>query len=358
MAVAIITGAGGLVGQAAVRLFAAEGLDVVGIDNDMRKVFFGDSSSTAWCQENLIRTVTGYRHENIDVRDEAEIKRVFKHYGGDIALILHSAAQPSHDWAARDPVTDFTINANGTLILLEAMRQHCPDAVFLNMSTNKVYGDTPNRLPLVEGETRWEVSPDHPYAESGIDESMSIDMSVHSLFGVSKAAGDLLVQEYGCNFGFKTANFRGGCLTGPAHSGAELHGFIAYLARCAVGDVPYTVYGYKGKQVRDDLAKAFWHVFRAPKSGETYNMGGGSYANCSVLEAIDLAQQMTGREMRWTLDDNNRMGDHIWWISNLGRFQSHYPGWAPTYTMESMMREIVETLVERLSTKKESQSSA
>ena len=353
MSIAIVTGSAGLVGAAAVRLFAEKGLDVIGVDNDMRKAFFGDEASTAWNRDLLLKTVPGYQHESIDIRDKEAIYQLFGRFGRDIEVILHTAAQPSHDWAAQDPFTDFTINANGTLILLEAFRAHCPDAVFLNMSTNKVYGDAPNELPLVEEETRWSINPTHPFAGHGIDESMSIDTSVHSLFGVSKAAGDLLVQEYGRNFGFKTACFRGGCLTGPAHSGAQLHGFLAYLARCAVTNTPYTIFGYKGKQVRDnlhsdDLARAFWAVFEAPREGEIYNMGGGTYANCSVLEAISLCEKIIGRPMTWLLGDDNRTGDHIWYISDLRLFQTHYPDWAPGYTMESMTREIIDALSQRL----------
>ena len=352
MSVAIVTGSAGLVGDAAVRLFAERGLDVVGIDNDMRRAFFGAEASTAWNRDRLIRSVPRYAHHDIDIRDEAAVGSLFERHGKDTAVIVHAAAQPSHDWAARDPVTDFTVNAQGTLVLLEAMRRHCPAAVFLYMSTNKVYGDTPNRLPLVELETRYAVAPEHPFASFGIDESMSIDMSVHSLFGVSKAAGDLLVQEYGRNFGFRTACFRGGCLTGPAHSGAQLHGFLAYLARCAVSGTPYTIFGYKGKQVRDnlhsdDLARAFWEVFQAPRSGEAYNMGGGSHANCSVIEAIELCQMLAGREMDWTLSDDNRTGDHIWYVSDLRRFKSHYPSWSPGHSMTSMTREIIEALQAR-----------
>ena len=353
MSVAIVTGSAGLVGAAAVNLFATRGLDVVGIDNDMRKSFFGDAASTAWNRDLMLKTVANYRHEDIDIRDQDKIGALFKEFGEDIAVVIHTAAQPSHDWAANDPFTDFTINANGTLVLLEAFREHCPNAVFLNMSTNKVYGDALNELPLIEGATRWSLAPDHRFAVHGIDETMSIDASVHSLFGVSKAAGELLVQEYGRNFGFKTACFRGGCLTGPAHSGAQLHGFLAYLARCAVTDTPYTIFGYKGKQVRDnlhsdDLARAFWSVFEAPRAGEIYNMGGGTYANCSVLEAIDLCEDITGGPMNWSLDEENRTGDHIWYISDLRRFQMHYPEWEPKHTMETMTREIIEALQYRL----------
>ena len=353
MSIAIITGSSGLVGAAAVKLFAEKGLDVIGIDNDMRKTLFGNTASTDWNRKLLLETVPRYRHENLDVRNREGIETLFRKFGDKIAVVIHAAAQPSHDWAVNDPFTDFTINANGTLVLLEAIRAHCPEAVILNMSTNKVYGDEPNALPLIEEATRWSPHPDHPYAKHGINESMSIDKSVHSLFGVSKAAGDLLVQEYGRNFGFKTACFRGGCLTGPAHSGTQLHGFLSYLVRCAVTETPYTIFGYKGKQVRDnlhseDLARAFWAVFETPRKGETYNMGGGIYANCSVLEAIALCERITEKPMHWTLSGENRAGDHIWYVSDLRHFQSHYPNWQPLHTMESMMEEIIEATKNRL----------
>ena len=252
MSVAVVTGSTGLIGAEAVRLFASRGLDIVGIDSDMRAQFFGPSASTRWKREQLTAEIPGYTHIDSDIRDIAAIDRVFRRHGKAISVVIHCAAQPSHDWAARDPMTDFTVNANGTLTLLEATRKHCPEAVFLFLSTNRVYGDTPNKLPLVELETRWELDPSHPYAAEGIDESMSIDASTHSLFGVSKAAADLMVQEFGRYFGMKTACFRGGCLTGSGHSGAELHGFLSYLMKCAVTGAPYRVFGYQGKQVRDN----------------------------------------------------------------------------------------------------------
>ena len=279
---------------------------------------------------------------------------VFRRYGRSIALIIHTAAQPSHDWAAREPLTDFTINANGTLILLEMTRQHCPHAPFIFTSTNKVYGDTPNRLPLVESETRWTLEETHPYSQHGIDESMSIDGSMHSLFGASKVAADLLVQEYGRYFGMKTACFRGGCLTGPGHSGAELHGFLSFLVKCAVADRPYTVFGYKGKQVRDnihsrDLVRAFWHFSQAPRSGEVYNIGGGPESNCSMLEAIGAVERLTGRPMRWSYREANRTGDHIWWVSDIRKFHAHFPDWKLTYSIDRIVEEIYHEMSDRLS---------
>jgi CDP-paratose 2-epimerase len=348
MSIALITGSSGLVGAAAARLFADRGLDVVGIDNDMRRYFFGASASTQAARAALEAGLRRYKHLDLDVRDQDGIAKLFRDYGKDIAVVIHAAAQPSHDWAAREPATDFTINANGTLALLEAVRVSCPDAPFLFCSTNKVYGDTPNRLPLVEQEQRWELV-EHAFAAHGIDESMSIDATTHSLFGVSKTAADLLVQEYGRYFGLKTACFRAGCLTGPGHAGAVLHGFLAYLMRCAVKGEPYTVFGYKGKQVRDnlhaaDLADAFWCFFQRPRVAEIYNIGGGRFANCSMLEAIALCDELTGRPLRWTYSDEHRVGDHIWWISDTRRFRSHYPEWRPAYDLRKTLTEIRDAL--------------
>jgi CDP-paratose 2-epimerase len=353
MPVAVVTGATGLIGAEAVAFFAREGLDVVGIDNDMRRYFFGDEGSTAWRRAALQRDVPRYRHVDADIRDEAAMARVFAHYGRSIAVVIHTAAQPSHDWAAREPLTDFTTNANGTLIVLEMTRTHCPDAPFIFTSTNKVYGDTPNRLPLVELERRWSIAASHPYSAHGIDEAMSIDASMHSLFGASKAAADLLVQEYGRYFGMKTACFRGGCLTGPGHSGAQLHGFLSYLVKCAVAGQPYTVFGYKGKQVRDnihshDLVNAFWQFSQAPRCGEVYNIGGGPASNCSMLEAIASVERLTGRALPWSYSDTNRAGDHIWWVSDIRKFQQHYPGWNITYTLDRLIEEIHAEMSERL----------
>ena len=353
MSVAIITGSAGLIGAEATRFFAAKGLDIVGIDNDMRRYFFGEDASTAWSRQRLEASVKRYRHYDIDIRDQSALEAIFKTYGSNIILVLHTAAQPSHDWAAREPFTDFTVNANGTLNLLEFTRRYAPEAIFIFISTNKVYGDTPNHLPLVELETRWELDPNHPFSTAGIDETMSIDATLHSLFGASKIAADVLVQEYGRYFGMKTACFRGGCLTGPGHSGAQLHGFLAYLVKCAVTDTPYTVFGYKGKQVRDnihsyDLVSAFWHFFLEPRSGEVYNLGGGRFSNCSMLEAIAITERLIGRPMRWSYSENNRIGDHIWWISDIRKMQAHYPDWSLTYNIERIIAEIYEEQVARL----------
>ena len=354
MSIAIVTGSSGLVGAESVRFFAAKGLTVVGIDNDMRRFFFGDEASTDWCRRQLESEIPGYRHESVDIRDVDAIEKLFGALGADISLVIHAAAQPSHDWAATDPQTDFTINANGTLNLLEATRKHCPDAVFIFISTNKVYGDTPNRLPLEEQETRWELPESHPYGTHGIDENMSLDQNLHSLFGVSKVAADLMVQEYGRYFGLKTGTFRGGCLTGPGHSGAQLHGFLAYLVKCAIEDEPYTVIGYGGKQVRDniharDLVSAFWQFFRAPRAGEVYNMGGSRHSNCSMREAIDMTQELTGRPMRWSYREQNRAGDHIWWVSDVRKFQDHFPDWRYEYAIRDILSEIHGEMLERTS---------
>ncbi|MEC7986526.1 MAG: NAD-dependent epimerase/dehydratase family protein [Myxococcota bacterium] len=353
MSVALVTGSAGLVGSDAVRYFAQQGMDVVGIDNDMRAYFFGEASSTAWNRDLLSKEVASYTHHNIDIRDSEPLRTVFERYGSDISLILHTAAQPSHDWAAKEPMTDFSVNAVGTLNLLELTRKYCPKSVFIFVSTNKVYGDRPNTLPLLEHETRWEISQEHPYFRNGIDEEMSIDNSMHSLFGASKAAADLLVQEYGRYFDMKTACFRGGCLTGPQHSGAQLHGFLAYLVKCAIMGTPYTVFGYKGKQVRDnihsrDLTRAFWSFYQEPRVAEIYNIGGGRFSNCSMLEAIRKCEVLTQKPFSYRLSEQNRMGDHIWWISDTSKFQSHYPDWQQKYDIDALLEEMVDVMTRRL----------
>ena len=355
MKTAIVTGAAGLIGSQSVRFLSEKGFRVIGIDNDMRRYFFGDSASTGWMLEELRSTVPHFENHNVDIRDADRIFAIFADLSTDVELVLHTAAQPSHDWAAREPMTDFTINAYGTLTLLEATRQHCPGAVFVFTSTNKVYGDTPNRLPLIELEERWEVDPAHPYAARGIDESMTIDDSLHSIFGASKVAADVMVQEYGRYFGMKTGVFRGGCLTGPAHSGAELHGFLAYLMQCAITGREYRIYGYRGKQVRDnihsyDLVNAFYHFYLAPHAGEAYNMGGSRFSNCSMLEAIGLCEEITGKKMRTQYVDTNRIGDHIWWISDVSKFCGHYPEWNLTKNVGSILEEIYAAQVKRLTT--------
>jgi CDP-paratose 2-epimerase len=348
MSIALVTGSAGLIGSETCKKFHAEKFDVVGIDNDMRSRFFGPEASTAGTRERLQASLKGYKHQNIDIRDNDAVTKLFRELGREIKVVVHTAAQPSHDWAAREPHTDFGVNAVGTLNLLEATRNYCPEAPFIFTSTNKVYGDAPNNLPLVELETRYEIASSHVY-KPGIDETMSIDQCKHSLFGASKAAADLLVQEYGRYFGMKTVCFRGGCLTGPAHAGTELHGFLAYLMKCTAMGQPYRVFGYKGKQVRDnihshDLVDAFWEYFKAPRSAEVYNMGGSRHSCCSMLEAIDGCEKISGRKLRWTYVEENRSGDHIWWISNVAKFQSHYPNWQYRYNMDGILHEIHEAL--------------
>ena len=352
MAICLITGSGGLIGGETSRFFANKGFDVVGIDNDMRSYFFGEQASTRWHVDSLKKGLASYTHHSDDTRDEKAMDALFARYGKDIAVVVHTAAQPSHDWAAREPLTDFDVNARATLVLLEATRKHCPEAAFIFTSTNKVYGDTPNSLPLVELETRWELDTSHPWHARGIDETMSLDMCTHSVFGASKVAADIMVQEYGRYFDMNTVCFRGGCLTGSGHSGAELHGFLAYLVKCGVTGAPYTIFGYDGKQVRDnihssDLVNMFWHYIQAPRPGEVYNAGGGRHSNCSMLEAIALCEKTTGRAFNWTLGEDNRVGDHIWWISDVSKFQSHYPDWAYTHGIEDIIKEIHANSVER-----------
>ncbi|MDQ3753860.1 MAG: NAD-dependent epimerase/dehydratase family protein [Acidobacteriota bacterium] len=351
MSAVLITGSAGLIGSAAAQFFCRQGHHVIGIDNDMRRRFFGAEASTQWKRDLLVRDYANYVHHDSDIRDRTVIENIFREYGSEIELVVHTAAQPSHDWAARDPHTDFTINANGTLTLLEATRQFSPDAVFIFTSTNKVYGERPNELPLVEQENRWEIEPSHQY-RAGIDESMSIDATKHSLFGASKVAADVLVQEYGRYFGMKTACFRGGCLTGPDHSGTQLHGFLSYLMKCVMTGTPYTVFGYNGKQVRDnihsqDLVNAFDHFYRAPRVAEVYNIGGGRFCNCSMIEAIALCEEIAGKKLEWSYAETNRIGDHIWWISDISKFGEHFPAWRLQHDLRAILEEIFEKNTER-----------
>ena len=344
MKIALVTGSCGLIGSETCKRLDAEGYEVVGIDNDMRRYFFGDEASTAPTLKTL-RQLKNYRHEDVDIRDWRAVDTTFSKYGSRIAAVVHTAAQPSHDWAAREPLTDFGVNATGSMHLIEATRLHCADAAFIFTSTNKVYGDTPNRLPLVEKEKRWELDESHAWFAKGIDETMSIDQTKHSIFGASKVAADVMIQEYGRYFGMKTGVFRGGCLTGPAHAGAELHGFLAYLMKCTVTGRPYNVFGYKGKQVRDnihsaDLVDAFVHFINAPRTGEVYNIGGSRHSNCSMLEAIALCEEISGKKLQWTYKEDNRIGDHIWWISDVSKFQSHYPVWKYRYGLHEILEEI------------------
>ena len=352
MTTVLVTGSAGLIGSEAAAYFAQQGFEVVGIDNDMRRQFFGDEASTQPNRQRLEKQLGDkYHHHVLDIRDREAVDQLFADRGYDTSLIIHTAAQPSHDWAATDPHTDFEVNALATLNLLEATRKHCADAVFIFTSTNKVYGDAPNELPLVEQETRWEIESGHRY-DRGIDESLTIDQSKHSLFGVSKAAADLMVQEYGRYFGIKSACFRGGCLTGPQHAGTQLHGFLAYLMRCTITGTPYTVFGYRGKQVRDnihsqDLVSAFDHFFRSPRVGEVYNIGGSRHSHCSMLEAISLCEEIADKKLNWKYEETNRIGDHIWYVSDVGKFQSHYPNWSYEHDLKATMIEIYEAICER-----------
>src|SRR5450755_2317758 len=345
----IVTGSAGLIGSETVKHFASDGYHVVGLDNDMRSRFFGAEASTQKTRDLLVKTVRDYEHHDLDIRDAKGVLELFREHRNVIAAVVHTAAQPSHDWAARDPQTDFTVNANGTLNLLEAAREVCPEAPFVFTSTNKVYGDTPNRLPLRELPLRWEIAEGHEY-EPGISETMSIDCTKHSLFGASKAAADILVQEYGRYFGMPTACFRGGCLTGPSHAGTELHGFLAYLMRCTVTGNPYRIFGYKGKQVRDnihshDLVQMFWQFFQKPRSGEVYNAGGSRHSNCSMLEAIDECERISGKKLQWTYVEDNRIGDHIWWVSDVRKFQAHYPNWKFQFDLKAILQQIHQAVI-------------
>ncbi len=350
MPTAIVTGSGGLIGSESAARLMTDGYDVIGIENDTRSRLFGPEASTNHVTERLRKQFPGFRSLDLDIRDADGIGRVFSE-AGEIDLIVHTAAQPSHDWAAGDPQADFAINANGTLNLLQATRENCPEATFVFTSTNKVYGDTPNRLPLLDAGKRLELPEDHPYF-GGIDTTMSIDSTLHSLFGVSKAAADLLVQEYGRYFEMPTVCFRAGCLTGPNHAGAQLHGFLAYLMKCTAAGEPYTVFGYEGKQVRDnlhaaDLVDAFLLFHANPRAAAVYNIGGGRGNACSVLEAIELCEGIAGRELRWELSDESRIGDHRWWISDLDEFGSDYGGWRPERDLETTLREIFDANADR-----------
>ena len=347
MNIAIVTGSGGLIGSQSVKYFSDKFDLVVGIDNDQRSYFFGKEASTKASTKKLGADFKNFVSLNADIRNEKKIFEIFKKYGTDIKLVIHTAAQPSHDWAAREPFTDFSINATGTLNMLEATRQFAPKAVFIFTSTNKVYGDTPNYLPLEELETRWEIAPSHNYFKHGIDEFMSIDHSKHSIFGASKVAADVMVQEYGKYFQMNTGIFRGGCLTGPNHAGAELHGFLSYLMKCCIIGKQYTIFGYKGKQVRDnihsfDLIRMFDEYYMNPRQGEVYNAGGGRFSNCSMMEAIALSEKITGNKMNYQYSDDNRIGDHIWYISDTNKFKAHYPNWEQKYDCQDILVQIYE----------------
>lgn len=341
----LITGSNGLIGSEAVRFFHDIGLDVDGVDNNMRADFFGPAGDTTWNRRRLERLCPGFTHHDVDIRDRRAVMELFR--SNDYGLIVHAAAQPSHDLAARRPFDDFDVNAVGTLNLLESTRQHCPEAVFIHVSTNKVYGDGPNRIELREMETRWDYA--DPRYEHGIPEDFPVDHCLHSLFGASKLAADVMAQEYGRYFGLKTGIFRGGCLTGPAHSGVELHGFLNYLIKVALEEGEYTIFGYKGKQVRDqihsqDVISAFWHFAQNPRPGEVYNLGGGRENAASLLECVDLIEKVGGRRPRLKYSEKHRIGDHICYYSDLRKLRAHYPEWRLTYSVEAIVEEMVQAM--------------
>ena len=345
MSLAIITGSTGLVGSEAVNFFSDKGFDVIGVDNNLRKFFFGKDGSTIWVKNKLLKRNKNFKNLNLDIRNYEKLKKIFKRYSKNISLIIHCAAQPSHDYGINYPIIDFNVNATGTLNLLELTKKYCPNSPFIFMSTNKVYGDNPNRLKLIEKKTRFELPKTNKYYR-GIDETMSIDDNTHSFFGVSKSYGDLLVQEYGKNFGLNTACFRAGCITGPNHSGAKLHGFLSYLVKASLTKGQYTVIGYKGKQVRDnihsnDLVECFWSFFKKPKKGEIYNVGGCRFSNCSVVEALELIEKVTGNIIKKKYEKRNRVGDHIWYISSMKKFKKHFPNWKHKYSTKKIIEELI-----------------
>ena len=342
----IVTGSIGLIGSSVSEFYLNNNKQVIGIDNDLRKYFFGLSGSNKWKEKNLKKD-KNYIHYSLDIRNKSKIFKIFKKYKKKIKGIIHTAAQPSHDWAAKEPFTDFEVNANGTLNLLEATRIFCPEAPFVFTSTNKVYGDTPNFLPLEEKKLRYEIKKNHKYFKKGIDETMSIDHSTHSIFGASKTSADLLVQEYGRYFNMKTATFRGGCLTGENHSGAKLHGFLSFLVKSIVSNKKYFVFGYKGKQVRDnihslDVVSAFNEFIKKPKiGGKVYNLGGGRKNSCSILEAIKIIESLSGKKSNYKILNKNRIGDHIWWISDNSKFKKDYPEWEIKNNLDLLLEKMI-----------------
>ena len=348
MSIALITGSSGLIGSASAYFFASKGLEVVGIDNNFRQRFFGKEGSTIWQKQKLKNKIKKYKHFNTDIRNHSNLEKIFKKFKKKISVIIHCAAQPSHDYGKNFPMLDFEINAKGTLNMLEMTKLYCPEAVFIHMSTNKVYGDNPNNLNIIEKSKRWELrNIDKNY--NGIKENFSLDNSTHSFFGVSKVYSDLIAQEYGKNIGLKTSIFRGGCITGPNHSGAKLHGFLSYLVKTALKEKKYSIIGYKGKQVRDnihssDLVNCFWEVFKKPKKGEVYNIGGGRFSNCSIIEALELVENISGIQIKKKYIKSNRIGDHIWYISDLHKFKKNYPKWKQKFNTKKILEELVNHL--------------
>ena len=347
MSIAIVTGSSGLVGSETDKFFCDKGFDVIGIDNNLRKFFFGKNGSTSWIKSKLIKRNKNFFNYNVDIRNFDKLNSIFRKYSKKISIIIHCAAQPSHDYGKKYPFLDFNINATGTLNLLELTKKYCPDASFIFMSTNKVYGDSPNKLKIIEKKFRWELKKSDKNFK-GIDENFSIDNSTHSFFGVSKTYADLIVQEYGKNIGLKTVCFRAGCITGPNHSGAKLHGFLSYLVKASIINKKYNVIGYKGKQVRDnlhssDLVNCFWEFFKKPRYGEVYNIGGGRYSNCSVIEALNLVENLCNLRIKKQIIKTPRIGDHIWYITNLNKFKRHYPKWKQKYNTKKILGELIDS---------------
>lgn len=344
--IVIVTGSSGLVGSESVKFFCEKGFSVIGIDNNQRRKLFGSIADTTWQKKKLIKKYPNFKHFNCDIVNQRKLENIFKKYNSSIKLVIHCAAQPSHDWAKSNPIIDFNINATGTLNILEAVRKYTPKSKFILTSTNKVYGDTPNYLPLEEKKKRWEIKKDHNF-NKGISEKMSIDNSTHSFFGVSKAYGDLVAQEYGKNYKLNTIIFRAGCITGPNHSGAKLHGFLSYLVKSCIKNKSYNLIGYKGKQVRDnihsyDLVNCFWEFYKKPKKrGEVYNIGGGRFSNCSIIEAIDYVEKKLKIKVKKTITKKPRVGDHQWYISDNSKFKKHYPLWKQKYNTNKILDEII-----------------
>ncbi len=346
MSIALITGSNGLVGSESVKFFSKKGFDILGIDNNLREFFFGKDGSTQWIKNKIKKQIKNYSHYNTDIRSYKNLEKIFKKYKKNISIIIHCAAQPSHDYGKNFPIIDFNVNATGTLNLLELTKLYCPDSPFIFMSTNKVYGDNPNKLKIIEKKNRFELSSSNRYYK-GIDENFSIDNCTHSFFGVSKTYADLIVQEYGKNVGLKTVSFRGGCITGPNHSGAKLHGFLSYLIKLTSTKKKYTVIGYKGKQVRDnlhssDLVNCFWEFYKKPKKrGEVYNIGGGRFSNCSIIEALSEVETQLKISIKKKFITHNRVGDHIWYITNNNKFKKDYPNWKQVYNTKKIITELI-----------------
>ena len=348
MSIALITGSNGLVGSESVKFFSKKGFDILGIDNNLREFFFGKDGSTQWVKQRIKKEVKNYTHFNADIRSYQNLEKIFKKYKKNISAIIHCAAQPSHDYGKNFPILDFNVNATGTLNLLELTKKYCPEAPFIFMSTNKVYGDNPNKLKIIEKKNRFELNTKNQYY-NGIDENFSIDNCTHSFFGVSKSYADLIVQEYGKNVGLKTVCFRGGCITGPNHSGAKLHGFLSYLVKLTSYKKKYTIIGYKGKQVRDnlhssDLVNCFWEFYKKPKKGEVYNIGGGRYSSCSIIEALNEVESQLKIKIKKEFLQKNRVGDHIWYITNNNKFKKHYPNWKQKYNTRKIITELIQNI--------------